>query len=227
MQSRKLAGPEAGVRKYDVLTALGTYALAADRSTQRRILRLITLITARYNWQRDILSIGRRDIAALWSVDERTVKREIGALKAMGLLTVKRPGARGRVTVYGLDLSAVFSMSEQSWHLVGTDFCSRMSEMRDRDTAPERRVIPFPRAPEPPGKDWQQILNVLEQTDPARMKAWYAPLRLEDRSEGNLRLVAPSEFHANYVATHMAGELLRAARLVFPEIITAEVTNAT
>jgi hypothetical protein len=37
----------------------------------------MALITMRYNWQRDELTTGQGEIAPLWSVDERTVKREM------------------------------------------------------------------------------------------------------------------------------------------------------
>ena len=225
MQSRKLAGPGAGVRKYDILTALGAYALASDRNTQRRLLRLMTLITARYNWQRDELSIGRTEIAALWSVDERTVKRDIGALKAMGFLIVKRPAARGRVTLYGLDLTNILSVSEGTWSNVGSDFLNRMSEMKLQDRAPGHTVIQFPGN----GNShdlWGRVLRRMQAEDPARAHAWFQPMQLHEHSDARLVLKAPTRFHADYVTTHMAGEILRAVGPFAPEVTEISVITA-
>ena len=99
MLQKKLAGPGASVRKYDLITALGAHALSLGKHDQRLVLRFITLITARYNWARDELSIGQREIARLWSCNERTVKRDVAKLRALGWLVVKRQGARGRAAV--------------------------------------------------------------------------------------------------------------------------------
>lgn len=123
----KPARPRDAARKYDIITALGAYALARDKHDQRLVLRLITLITARYNWARDELAVGQREIARLWSVDERTVKREMAKLRGKGWLVVKRQGARGRVTEYGMDLDRMLAMTEGDWSNVGPDFDLRMS----------------------------------------------------------------------------------------------------
>lgn len=222
MQSRKLTGPGAGVQKYDVLTALGTFALAADRSTQRRILRLITLVTARYNWARDELSIGRSDLARLWSVNERTVKRELGALKTLGFLNVKRPGARGRVTTYALDLQAIEQASEPVWDNVGPDFRARMDEQGTN--APSTKILPFPSSPRSSEEQvWIKARAILKAADPARAKAWFEPITAATRSGGTLLLTAPSEFHANYVNTHLIGEVIRAVSRVDPTLTSVQL----
>jgi hypothetical protein len=83
MQTASIVGRNAAAHKYDILTAIGTYALSKGKHEQRLVLRLITLITARYNWGRDELAVGQREIARLWSVDERTVKREMAKLRAL------------------------------------------------------------------------------------------------------------------------------------------------
>ncbi|MEM7744844.1 MAG: DnaA N-terminal domain-containing protein [Pseudomonadota bacterium] len=205
MQARRITGAGAGALKYDVLTALGTFALAADRSTQRRVLRLITLITARYNWQANDLSCGRREIARLWSVDERTVKREIGALKALGFLVVKRPGARGRVTSYMLDIDAVLATSRMDWERVGPDFAERMTALSAPQAEPET-VVPFPTTER---SEWSRARAILKQADAARYEAWFKPLVREGIDGAALILRAPSTFHADYVTTHLIGELIR------------------
>ncbi|TBN50387.1 hypothetical protein EYF88_09045 [Paracoccus sediminis] len=60
---------------------------------QRLAQRLTALITTRYNGRNDDLAIGQRDIARLWCVDERTVKRDMARLRSLGWATVKRQGA--------------------------------------------------------------------------------------------------------------------------------------
>lgn len=208
MQARHISGTGAGALKYDVLTALGTFALAADRSTQRRVLRLITLVTARYNWQHNDLRIGRREIARLWSVDERTVKRELGALKTLGFLVVRRPAARGRVTTYGLDIDCILATSANDWARVGPDFQERMTAMASTSTpAPDTTVVPFPSAET---SEWSKARAILKAADKARYEAWFKPLSREGRGEGQITLRAPSRFHAEYVTTHMIGDLIRA-----------------
>jgi hypothetical protein len=98
MQVKRPAGRHASVVKYDILTALGAFALSQPKSPQRLVLRFMTLVTARYNWSRNELAVGQREIAKLWTVDERTVKREMAKLRAMGWLVVKKQGVRGRVS---------------------------------------------------------------------------------------------------------------------------------
>ncbi|MEM7057535.1 MAG: hypothetical protein AAF557_08095 [Pseudomonadota bacterium] len=221
-QGHHLTGPGASVRKYDLLTALGTFALAADRSTQRRVLRLITLITARYNWTRGEFSVGRREIARLWSVDERTVKREIGALKALGFLTVKRPGARGRVTTYAVEIDAILSASAQDWDRVGPDFADRMTLMTGQGDGAVSTVVPFPGVVTD-RSEWSRARMALKAADKARYQAWFQPLVRESRAADTLTLRAPSSFHADYVLTHLIGELTRAVAVAEPGIVTVEI----
>ena len=130
MQTLRSVGRGASARKYDIITALGAYALAQGKHDQRRVLRLITLITARYNWARDELTVGQREIARLWSVDTRTVKREIAIWRASGWLVVKQQGARGRVTRHGLDIEKMLADTATHWPAVGPDFELRMGVAR-------------------------------------------------------------------------------------------------
>ncbi|MGJ8611841.1 MAG: hypothetical protein ACSHWY_12140, partial [Octadecabacter sp.] len=115
MLSTKAVGREAATRKYDILTALAAYALSRGKHDHRLVLRLMVLITARYNWSRDMLAVGQREIAQMWSVDERTVKREMAKLRALGWLVVKRQGVRGRVTEYGIDLDRLLDDTRDDW----------------------------------------------------------------------------------------------------------------
>ena len=224
LTSTPLTGPGASAKKYDLLTALGTFALAADRSTQRRVLRLITLITARYNWSRSELSVGRREIARMWSVDERTVKREIGALKSLGFLKVKRPGARGRVTAYTVEIDAILSASAPDWGRVGPDFADRMTAMVGQGDAPDPTVVPFPTAPAD-RSEWSRARMALKAADPARYQAWFQPLVRDGRAGDTLTLRAPSSFHADYVVTHLIGELTRAVAVAEPGVLSVGVVG--
>ena len=127
MRHLRPVGRGASALKYDLLTALGAHALAAAPAEQKRVLRLMTLITARYNWGADVLAVGQREIASLWSCTDRTVKREIAVLKGRGWLVVKRQGARGRVSEFRLDLERMLGDTRAAWDQVGPDFTARLA----------------------------------------------------------------------------------------------------
>lgn len=225
MLQQKLAGPGAAARKYDLITALGAHALSLGKHDQRLVLRLITLLTARYNWSRDELSMGQREIGRLWSCNERTVKRELAKLRAMGWLHVKRQGARGRVATYGFDISEMMAATRGIWPEVGPDFALRL------EGAPEPSVVPFPvkGAGTPPALDdateWGLARAVLYAEDPGRFGAWLAALTRGRRAGGRLTLRAPSRFHAAYVQTHLEGVLLRACREVDSDVTAVEIVD--
>lgn len=157
MQVAKPVGRNAPAIKYDILSALTVHALSGDKHRQRSILRVIALITTRYNWRSNELSIGREEIARLWSVNERTVKREMAKLRTMGWITVKRPAARGRVAVYEFDLKQLIIDTSEVWPTIGPDFQARMTEEPEGDT----NIVPFkvkPPAPESSNTDvWTQV----------------------------------------------------------------------
>ncbi|GIT89147.1 hypothetical protein ROBYS_41630 [Roseobacter sp. OBYS 0001] len=212
MHSTKPVGRGSSARKYDLLTAMGAFALSRDKHDQRRVLRLMTLITARYNWIRDELAVGQREIANLWSVDQRTVKREMALLRARGWLIVKRQGARGRVSEYALGIDQILSDTEPQWSAVGPDFELRMS---DTDTP---KVVPLPQkgvVPEPDistGTEWVLAQALLHAEDPATYASWMAALDRIERAGGRVTLRAPSRFHAAYVQTHLEKRVLVALR---------------
>lgn len=215
MLSVKPVGRGAAARKYDLLTAMGAHALALGKSDQRLALRLITLITARYNWTRDELAVGQREIARLWAVDERTVKREMAKLRGRGWLVVRRQGARGRVTEYALAIDRILADTRPQWAAVGPDFALRL------DGAPaEADVVPLPirgtvTAPDvSSGSEWALAQALLHQEDAARYGAWLAALSRVGRAGGALTLKAPSRFHAAYVAQHLTERVLRACQSV-------------
>ena len=214
MLSTKPVGRGASARKYDLLTAMGAYALARGKHDQRRVLRLLTLITARYNWARDELAVGQREIARLWSVDERTVKREMAQLRAKGWLVVTRQGARGRVTEYSLSIERILEDTTEQWACVGPDFELRMGQ---GDTPPQT-VVPLPvkgtvTAPDvTSGTEWALARAVLHSEDAGVYASWIAALERIERAGGRLTLRAPSRFHAMYVQTHLERRILSACQ---------------
>ena len=225
MLQTKLAGPGAAARKYDLITVLGAHALSLGKHDQRLVLRLITLLTARYNWGRNELSMGQREIGKLWSCNERTVKRELAKLRAMGWLIVKRQGARGRVATYGFDTDAMIEATRAIWPEVGPDFVIRL------EGAPEPSVLPFPvkGTVTPPtidqASEWGLARAVLYAEDAGRFGAWIQALTRVNRAGGRLTLRAPSRFHAAYVQTHLEAVLLRACREVDGDVSAIEIVD--
>ena len=207
---RVYAGSSGAAMKYDVLTALGTLGCAADKYGQRTTLRLLTLITARYDWRTDTLATGQTEIARLWNVDTRTVKREMARLREREWLWLKVPSAKGRVASYGLGLAAILRDTRPVWAAVGPDYAARMAP---EPVAPEAgNVVPF--APVVAGQGpWAAICQAFQSGEPGAYAAWIAPLRCAAEGEdGLLVLSAPTGFHESYVRSHYLGELARLAR---------------
>lgn len=223
MQTLRPVGRGASARKYDIITALGAYALSLGKHDQRRILRLMTLVTARYNWARDELAVGQREIARLWSVDERTVKREMALLRAKGWLVIKRQGARGRVAQHGLDITRIMKDTACQWAAVGPDFELRMG-------APdEAKVVPMPvkgdvRPPDvSSGSEWALAKAVLHASDAGLYASWVSGLERVERAGGRLTLRAPSRFHGCYVQTHLERQILAALQDVDTDVSEVRV----
>ena len=230
MLANKPVGREAATKKYDILSALMTYALAREKHTQKLILRLMSLITTRYNWQRDELSMGQKEIAKLWSVDERTVKRELAKLKSKGWIKVKRAGARGRVTLYSIKLEKLLSETQTDWEKMGPDFVLRLTEMTALTTqnVHETNIVPFAAAhqkcPENDGSVWASASAYMFDQDAAVFATWLQQLEEVGIEMGCLMLIAPTKFHATYVETHLADLILRAAMRMNPSIRTVRVS---
>lgn len=232
MRLTRPAGRNAAAMKYDILTALGVMGCGGDKHLQRLVLRFITLIVARYNWQTDELNVGQREIAALWTVDERTVKRDLARLRERGWLVQKRAAARGRVAVHGLDLAAILEASQPDWARVGADFEQRLSAPPPMDSAMAGNVITFPGAPstgvaavrtEGQGP-WARVQAQLAAENPAQHAAWFAALIEEGLDEdGRLRLRAPSRFHATFVSTHHLPRLAALLRSADPGVRVVDV----
>lgn len=223
--NRRATGRGAQVLKYDILTALGTHACHGDKHLQRLTLRFVTLIVARYNWGTDDLTIGQREIAALWAIDERSVKREMARLRELGWILCHRPAARGRVASYGLGLEAILRDTRAAWDHVGSDFVARMAGQGDGQAGPDvppSNVIPLPR-PQGGAGLWAQMQARLFAEDAHLFNAWFAALR-EEATEGHtLCLVAPSRFHASYLTANHHLRLTRMAQGIDPQIERVEV----
>lgn len=200
-------GRHAASHKYDILTVLGAWALGQGKAERTSALRLITLVTARYNWQRDKLAVGQREIAALWACDERTVKREMARLRARGWVVLQIQGHRGRVAEYGLGHTAILNDTRPAWTRIGPDYVLRLDPPASERVVPLRPRGPVP-APDVSGdREWDLAAALLHAEDPATYGAWVHALKPVGRAGGVVTLVAPSRFHANYVATHLADRL--------------------
>ena len=207
MQVIRAVGREAAAKKYDLLSAMMAHALAADKHRQRLVLRLMALITSRYNWQRDELTIGQREIARLWCVDERTVKREMAKLRALGWIGIKQQGARGRVAVLGLNLERIMLDTRPEWPNIGPDFVERVGGTSAPGT-PSSNVVPLRRAEaQAAGGIWGAAQARLAGEDRALFDAWFAGLMDAGVAGDCLTLAAPTRFHANYIQTHLIERL--------------------
>ena len=207
MENIRAVGREAAAKKYDILSAMMAYALAGEGADQRLVLRLMALITTRYNWQGNELAVGQREIARLWCVDERTVKRDMARLRANGWIIVKRQGARGRVSVLGLDLNRILLDTRPAWPNIGPDYVMRMSG-GETPPAPVTTVVPFRRLEVLPAEGlWKAARARLAAEDPALFEAWFAGLADGGIDGDCLTLIAPSRFHATYLRIHLIDRL--------------------
>ena len=248
MQAIRPVGRNAAALKYDLLSALGAHGLAAGPAEARLCLRLVTLIVARYDWSRDRLVTGQREIARMWTVEERTVKREMAKLRARGWLVVLRPGARGRVGEYRLDTARLLADTQSAFDRVGPDFAARMAgpgaavpgPAGDARAAPGSadgtcaapglagdNVVPLPaRGPGPDegaGDEWARARVRLHQRDARLYRLWLADLTRAGRDGATLRLTIPSRFKASYIQTHLLPLLLGTVQSVDRGVARIEI----
>lgn len=200
---RQFAGPQAGSAKYDVLTALAMIGFARGGGMQISVLRLISIITARYNWRNDELCMCQRDMARMWNVTERTAKREVKVWIDERLMIRKRVGVRGRAGAYRIDLVEIRSQTASLWPRLGPDYVERMA--LTSEIVP--RTIPVKDIPQPEEIDgpnaWRAVSRRLRQVDPAVHAAWIAALRMVGDDGRTLTLKAPSRYSAHYIETHL------------------------
>ncbi len=207
MDNRRLVGPGSGAVKYDILTAINIGGLNGSARDQVAMMRLCLLITARYNWRRDELSIGQQEMANLWGVGSRTVKREVKCWLETGILICTRQGVRGRVAAYRLNFLRVCEVTEPHWQLLGQDFVDRMTALKPGGD----RVIRLDaiRATLRENSDkggWEAVNLNLAHRFPTQYGAWIAPL-VASESENGLVLEAKSAFAAEYVKTHFGRDI--------------------
>jgi hypothetical protein len=221
MQQLKATGPRAAALKYDILTALMSLGLSDKGVDGRLAQRLALLITARFSWRTETFSVGTREIARMWSVTERTAKRELALMRARRWITVQRAPARGRVTEHRVQMTQVLEATRMCWPLVGPDFVARMGQ-GPNEQAPDQTVVPFRTTagapPAPDGSVWGRASGVLFESDPALHQAWFGQLSQVSQEGGRLTLAASSPFVASYVRTHLSGRLLAGVTSVDPSI---------
>lgn len=208
--AQRVSGSGAAALKYDILTALLVTAAQGQGAEARLALRLSLVVTARYNWQQGQFSVGLKELARLWGVTERTAKREMAQMRALGWIAVERPAARGRVACHRLEIAAVLADSAPLWPAVGPDYVARMTAAPDPDEAPASNVVPLHRAAGGAGEGdplWQAVCARLMDQDRDVYRAWFAPLTVAERDEDGLTLSAPSGFVAGYVRTHYMARL--------------------
>jgi len=210
----RVTGPGAAAVKYDILTALLVTAARGDPGEARLALRLSLLITARFNWRQGVFAVGQREMARMWGVTERTAKREIAGLRALGWIAVAVPAARGRVAQYRIVFDAILRQTMPHWEAVGPDFVARMSGAPEPEGQGATNVIPLRREdgplPQEDGTGWPAAAARLREQDPAIYSAWFAGLTPIETESGILTLAAPSRFVADYVRAHFQGRILAA-----------------
>ncbi|MEM5470001.1 DnaA N-terminal domain-containing protein [Celeribacter marinus] len=219
----KAVGQNAAALKYDILTVLTAYGLSQDKHVQKRVLRLISLITARYNWQRDELCVGQIEIARMWCVDQRTVKREMAKFRALGWLVEKRAGVRGRVAVYGIDVAVIFADTKPTWANVGSDLVERLSG--PQEPKPVDNIVPFHKAetPEFSTDVWGQIQAELYRIAPSTIDNWLKDAKVVDMGQGALTLIVPSKFYKDYIETNLMTRIEGVARRIDPSLARVRI----
>jgi len=224
MDAKKLTGPNAGSIKYDLITAMSVVGLAGKPTLQTSMTRLIALVTARYNWFRDEVTVGQRDIAKMWSVDQRTVKREMKRLVEAGILLKLRHGVRGRVAAYRLNYREIVTLTEPHWALVGPDFVERMSTLYPRSAI---KVVKVDFGKKPLDSNipmtgdragWRKVRQYLRENDESIFQNWYSKLTFKSVTDSELILTAPNNFIAQYILTHLQSSLLLAAQEVLAKV---------
>ncbi len=219
MEPKRLTGPGAGSMKYDVLTALSVSGLHGTAAHQVSMTRLCALITARYNWKLDQFCVGQPEMARMWHVTERTVKREVKRWVDDRLLICARKGVRGRVGAYRLNLLRVFEISRDVWTAVGTDYAERMEGMQPLQTSSVVKVD-FSKGVQEvahfnDGTTWSAVSERLRRLYPDKHRNWFAPLRFVSDEGGRYTLAARSSFIVRYLETHFSA--------VVTESVQAEV----
>ncbi|UWR24376.1 hypothetical protein [Sulfitobacter sp. S190] len=190
------------------MTAISLKGLHGEAHDALSMMRLLAVVTARYNWARDELSIGQKDMARMWGVTERTAKREVKRWLATGVVTCSRPGVRGRVAAYRINLRTLYNATADYWHTVGPDFVARMGAGQ-LDAAAKVVRVDFKAQqpsspPRPTAPEWAAASAYIQSAQPQVHASWIAPLEFVGDDGVTVRLRGPSPFTARYVETHHA-----------------------
>ena len=192
---------------------------------QTSLMRLSLLITARYNWRIEMVSVGHSELARLWAVNDRTVKREMKRLMVMGIITCIRPGVRGRVGAYRLNYRRIYEASRNCWAAVGGDYEDRMREVSGETTVVK---VDFQSQSKMPVKPqlvvdggtgtWGAVRQKLKAEHPALFESWFAKL-VQDKVEDHVLILrAPNSFVSRYIETHFAETLAFAVETEMPTL---------
>ena len=229
MVLKKLSGAQAAVQKYDIITALSVLGLNGSAGDLLTYTRMISLLTARYNWRLDELSTGQAEMARMWGVTPRTVKREIKKLLGAEILVCKRQGVKGRVATYRLNYVQIYRLSEPYWDAVGSDYAGRMAEKAptradnvvrlDFDQGAQLEPV------QTKSGEWQAICTRLMAEDPSRYTAWYAKLDFIGHDAGVVQLRAQGSFVAQYVKMHLTERLMHELSLEFGPDLRLEILS--
>ncbi|MDO6728373.1 DnaA N-terminal domain-containing protein [Cognatishimia sp. 1_MG-2023] len=222
-----ITGPGSASAKYDVLTALLVTASQAEGVEARLALRLSLLITARFNWRRGVFAVGQRELARMWGVTERTVKREMSELRRLGWISVDIPAARGRVAQYKIDFPTVLRATAPFWDAVGPDFAARVAGAPEPAEQGDSNVVPLHSGSNTPIVSdvplWAVVSERLREQDAKLYNAWFARLEAVEVEAGVLRLLAPSRFAGEYIKTHYLSRLTAAVFAVSQDITALEI----
>lgn len=224
-QSQRLVGPNSAVLKYDLLTALLLVGFHGTPLAQVSATRLSLLLTARYNWKTDQVSIGQADLAKLWNVTPRTVKREVKRMIDSGWLICLRAGVKGRVARYRLGQGAVFSASRAFWPEVGSDYVERMENLAGR-VEPKLIRVDFAKKGRADNEiaALDPLILCLKDLRPDLFETWFSQLKAPVPNGEVLTIKAPNTFIARYVETHFVNIIQAAVLEVFGQSMELRFT---
>jgi len=218
-----ISGPNAAVAKYDVISALTCVALTGGRSQQTIIMRLINLITCRYNWRKNELSIGSEEVAELTFTSQRTAKRTLKALTDQRFLIVRLQGRKGRVTKYGLGLSAIFQAAAPHAKPKYHQFSERIDAV-PLGTSISDPAIDFTVEAQP-CQGWTAICtDIADKSQPLYVN-WFADM-VGTVKNGELTVACKTNFIQNYARTKLLSNIYGSANAVGIKLTKVEFTTA-
>lgn len=92
--------------------------------------------------------------------------------------------ARGRVSVYGIDLSRMMEDTRPAWPNIGDDFITRVDPARPQTTPSNVISLRQVAAPVADGSLWAEAQELLHGADGATYGAWFHGLTEVERHEG-------------------------------------------